>query len=37
VTTAAAPANTRILKVIVSYPRARGVVVDTLVTSIRCG
>jgi Tfp pilus assembly protein PilV len=36
VTTPASPARTRVLKVIVSYPRARGVVVDTLVTSIRC-
>ena len=35
VTTPASPPKTRVLKVIVSYPRARGVVVDTLVTSIR--
>lgn len=36
VTTPASPPKSRVLKVIVSYPRARGVVVDTLVTSIRC-
>jgi hypothetical protein len=36
VTTPASPTRTRVLRVIVSYRRARGVVVDTIVTSIRC-
>ncbi|HJP58073.1 MAG TPA: prepilin-type N-terminal cleavage/methylation domain-containing protein [Gemmatimonadales bacterium] len=36
VTTPVTPAQTRILQVIVSYPRVRGTGVDTLATSIRC-
>jgi type II secretion system protein I len=36
VTTPASPAQTRVLRVIVSSPRVRGNSVDTLITSIRC-
>ena len=36
VTTPVSPAQTRVLQVIVSYPRIRGNSVDTLITSIRC-
>lgn len=37
VTTPASPPQSRVLQVIVSYPRIRGNAVDTLATSIRCG
>jgi Tfp pilus assembly protein PilV len=36
VTSPASPAQSRALRVIVSYPRVRGNAVDTLATSIRC-